>query len=474
MNLSASGSLRPLRLGENARRFFKAPQTVLSLTAAAIEPGLIVLVLYALHILHEVPFDRPATVAALMVVMLTFPGRNRLNDSPWDAAFDILASWAAVLAMLLLFAYAARSIDDIDSTMFVEWMLITPVVHWMGVMALAAFARRQARQTLSSRNVVVIGGGPLGVQAARALLGQRDSRVNVVGYFDDRRDDRLHADARSLWLGRFDEAARYVDKLGIRDVYLSLPLGSQPRVAKLLDELQGTMASLYFVPDVVGISVIQGRLQDVNGLPVVGICDTPFTGINELVKRISDIAVASAVLTFAAPLMLAIAVGVKLGSRGPVIFKQRRNGLDGEEIIVYKFRSMRVTENGASVKQATRDDDRVTPLGRLLRRTSLDELPQFINVLQGRMSVVGPRPHAVAHNEMYRRQIKAYMVRHKARPGITGWAQVNGLRGETDTIDKMRDRVAYDLEYLRNWSLAADFKIIWRTLRLIIADPKAY
>jgi putative colanic acid biosynthesis UDP-glucose lipid carrier transferase len=463
-----------LRLGENARRFFKAPQTVLSLVSAVIEPGLIVLVLYGLHVLHDIPFDRQATVAALMVVTLTFPGRNRLSDPPLDAARDIVASWAGVLAMLLLFAYAARSVDEIDRTMFVEWMLITPVAHWAGVMAVAAYARRQARQTQSVRNVVVIGGGPLGVQAAQALLGQRESQVNVVGYFDDRRRERLHADALPLWLGRFDEAARYVDKLGIRDVYISLPLGSQPRMGKLLDELQGTTASLYFVPDVFGISIIQGRLQDVNGLPVVGICETPFTGINELVKRLSDVAVASVVLALAAPLMLAIAVGVRLGSRGPVIFKQRRNGLDGEEIIVYKFRSMRVAGNDASVKQATRDDERVTPLGRLLRRTSLDELPQFINVLQGRMSIVGPRPHAVAHNEMYRRQIKAYMVRHKARPGITGWAQVNGLRGETETIEKMRDRVAYDLEYLRNWSLAADMKIMWRTLRLIISDPKAY
>jgi putative colanic acid biosysnthesis UDP-glucose lipid carrier transferase len=207
---------------------------------------------------------------------------------------------------------------------------------------------------------------------------------------------------------------------------------------------------------------------------VVGLCETPFTGINAIGKRISDVVLSLAILALTAPLMLAIAVGVKLSSPGPVLFVQRRNGLDGSEIFVYKFRTMRVMENGSVVRQATRSDERVTPLGRLLRRTSMDEMPQFINVLQGRMSIVGPRPHAVVHNELYRRQIKGYMVRHKARPGITGWAQINGYRGETDSVGKMKERAALDLEYLRNWSLGLDLTIMWRTLRLIVHDTKAY
>jgi len=183
---------------------------------------------------------------------------------------------------------------------------------------------------------------------------------------------------------------------------------------------------------------------------------------------------ASLILVLISPILLVLAIGVKLSSPGPIIFKQRRNGLDGEEIIVYKFRSMRTLDNGNVVKQATKDDPRITRFGAIIRRTSLDELPQFINVLQGRMSIVGPRPHAVAHNEEYRKLIKAYMVRHKVKPGITGWAQVNGLRGETDTIDKMKARVEYDLEYLRNWSLALDMQIILRTVRLVVFDRHAY
>jgi putative colanic acid biosynthesis UDP-glucose lipid carrier transferase len=172
--------------------------------------------------------------------------------------------------------------------------------------------------------------------------------------------------------------------------------------------------------------------------------------------------------------MLVIALLVKLDSPGPVIFKQRRYGLDGQEILVYKFRSMTVTEDGAAVQQASKNDMRVTRLGAILRKTSLDELPQFINVLQGRMSIVGPRPHAVAHNEMYRSLIKGYMVRHKVRPGITGWAQVNGQRGETDTLDKMQSRIDCDLDYLRNWSLQLDLFIIWKTIRLVFKDGAAY
>jgi putative colanic acid biosynthesis UDP-glucose lipid carrier transferase len=169
-----------------------------------------------------------------------------------------------------------------------------------------------------------------------------------------------------------------------------------------------------------------------------------------------------------------VAIGVRLSSPGPVIFKQRRNGLDGDEIIVYKFRSMRTMDNAAVIRQATKDDPRITPFGAFLRRSSLDELPQFVNVLQGRMSIVGPRPHAVAHNEQYRQIIKAYMVRHKVKPGITGWAQVHGHRGETDTLDKMRTRVEYDLYYLRNWSLGKDLEIIARTIKLVFFDRNAY
>jgi putative colanic acid biosynthesis UDP-glucose lipid carrier transferase len=341
---------------------------------------------------------------------------------------------------------------------------------WIG----QTLIRRYAASPQARRPAIVVGGGPLGVKVARALMDARADGIDFIGYFDDRIDERLHAEAAAQRLGGLTDVAAYVRTSGIREVYITMALGSQPRIVSLLEQLQGTTASLYFVPDVFGISIIQGRLQDLNGVPVVGICETPFTGTNDLVKRISDIVIASIIIVLISPVLLAIAAGVKLSSPGPVIFRQRRNGLDGSEIIVHKFRSMTTQDNGPVVKQATRNDARITPFGAFLRRTSLDELPQFFNVLQGTMSIVGPRPHAVAHNEEYRRLIKAYMVRHKVKPGITGWAQVNGHRGETDTIEKMQARVEYDLEYLRNWSLGLDLQIIVRTIRLVFFDRHAY
>jgi putative colanic acid biosynthesis UDP-glucose lipid carrier transferase len=251
-------------------------------------------------------------------------------------------------------------------------------------------------------------------------------------------------------------------------------MASQPRILKLLEDLRDTTASIYFVPDIFVSDLIQARVDSIGGLPVVAVCESPFTGVNGVAKRVSDFILAVLILLLISPFMAAIAVGVKLSSPGPVLFKQRRYGLDGKRIVIYKFRTMTVAEDGDVVRQATRNDSRVTRFGAFLRRTSLDELPQFINVLQGRMSVVGPRPHAVAHNEMYRKLIRGYMIRHKVKPGITGFAQVNGWRGETETVDKMKARIEYDLQYLRNWSLLLDLQIILKTVVVVLQKDNAY
>ena len=417
--------------------------------------------------------DRPAMTLCLLVLALTFPGSNRFRDSPLGAAVDIVSSWLLLLGILALCAYATRSFHFFEAEVLVVWAIATPVLQWLATVIGRYIVMRHAAKPESRRTVVVVGAGALGVKVARAL--QDGSRgVEFLGYFDDRADGRLDDDARSQMLGNLSQVGTFAATRGLREVYITLPLGSQPRIVELLDQLQGTTASLFFVPDVFGISIIQGRLQDMNGVPVVGICETPFTGTNLLVKRLSDLVIAAIIVVLISPLLLAIAIGIKLSSRGPVIFKQRRNGLDGDEIVVYKFRSMTTQDDGDVVVQATRNDPRITRFGAFLRSTSLDELPQFFNVLQGTMSVVGPRPHAVTHNDAYRQIIKAYMVRHKVKPGITGWAQINGQRGETDTIDKMRTRVEYDLEYLRNWSLGLDLRIIAGTVRVLFFDRHAY
>ncbi len=454
------------------RTFYSAPQSVESLIAAFLEPGLIVLTFLVVNGHFDEPVLRPTLTLCLLVFALTFPGRNRFSDHPASALVDVLSSWLVLLGILLLCGYATNSLHYFEDEVLLWWAVITPIAQIAAIETGRRIQQWRARDPSARRTAVVVGAGPLGHKVARAL---RDSQgVICLGYFDDRAPERLHPEAGAAILGTLPQLSEFVRDKGVREVYITLPLGSQPRIVELLEQVQGTTASLFFVPDVFGISIIQGRLQDISGVPVVGICETPFTGTNQLIKRVSDIVLATLILILISPILLAIAIGVKLSSPGPVIFKQKRNGLDGEEIVVYKFRSMRALDNGAVVKQATKGDPRITRFGAFIRRTSLDELPQFINVLQGRMSIVGPRPHAVAHNEEYRKLIKAYMVRHKVKPGITGWAQVNGLRGETDTIDKMVARVEYDLEYLRNWSLALDLQIILRTVRLVVFDRHAY
>jgi putative colanic acid biosynthesis UDP-glucose lipid carrier transferase len=268
--------------------------------------------------------------------------------------------------------------------------------------------------------------------------------------------------------------ADFVRSHAISRVYLALPISTAPRIEELLKELRDTTASVYFVPNIFAFDLVQARYVEINGMPAFSICDSPLQGMSGFWKRTFDVVLACFALVFFSPVLLIMALAIKRSSPGPVLFKQRRYGLNGEEILVYKFRSMTVCEDGPVVAQATEKDSRVTPLGAFLRRTSLDELPQIFNVLEGKMSFVGPRPHAVAHNEEYRKLINGYMIRHKVRPGITGWAQVNGLRGETSTIDKMQRRVQYDLDYLKNWSLWLDLKILARTALVVAYDRNAY
>jgi putative colanic acid biosynthesis UDP-glucose lipid carrier transferase len=298
--------------------------------------------------------------------------------------------------------------------------------------------------------------------------------TRFAGYFDDRAAGRLQSLPAAHNLGALSRLADYARTHRVDVIYIALPMASQPRILKLLEDLRDTTASIYFVPDIFVSDLIQARVDSIGGLPVVAVCETPFYGFNGFAKRVSDIVLASLILALIAPLMAVIAAGVKLSSPGPALFKQRRYGVDGRKIVIYKFRTMTVAEDGDVVRQATRNDSRVTRFGAFLRRTSLDELPQFINVLQGRMSVVGPRPHAVAHNEMYRKLIRGYMIRHKVRPGITGLAQVNGYRGETETVEKMKLRIEHDLAYLRNWSLLLDLQIILKTVAVVLGNKNAY
>ena len=420
------------------------------------------------------PFSGPYIILALLVFSLTFPGHAPRGTSPGAIAREVLTGWILILALLLMLGWTTRTAGSFDERVMLTWAALTPAVLFCAHMLTPVILPRLLAAEGMNRVAVIAGGGALGHKLAERIRTTPYLGVQVAGYFDDRSSERRQGVRDDEVLGSVEELAEYVKKNRVDLIYLTLPMASQPRIMKLLDDLRDTTASVYFIPDIFLFDLIQGRMDTIGGLPVLAVCETPFFGMNAMVKRLSDIVLASFILLAIAPVLAAIALGVKLTSPGPALFRQRRYGLDGREIVVYKFRSMTVAEDGAKVIQATRNDQRVTRFGSFLRRTSLDELPQFINVLQGRMSIVGPRPHAVAHNEQYRKIIKSYMIRHKVRPGITGWAQVNGLRGETETVEKMEARIEYDLDYLRHWSLKLDFHIIWKTIFVVFKKQNAY
>ena len=407
---------------------------------------------------------------SLIVFSLTFPGSSYLNLSPWTVFWRIVTGWIAVSGLMLLFGIASGYLQYFDQRLLFTWWYVAPASELIAHLLLRVAAPKIIEFQGPYRRAIVAGMNAQGIELASRLGADPYSRVRVMGFFDDRTSGRVNLSGPHTIHGTLATLPKFARDNQIDLIYISLPMASQPRILSLLDDLRDTTASIYFAPDIFVTDLIQGRLDSVGGLPVVAVCETPFSGWNGTVKRLSDIVLSLQILVLISIPLLIIGLAVKLTSPGPIIFKQRRYGLDGQEIIVYKFRSMTVAEDGAVVVQAQKQDSRITPLGRFMRRTSLDELPQFFNVLQGRMSIVGPRPHAVAHNEMYRKLIKGYMQRHKVKPGITGWAQVNGYRGETETLAKMKARIDYDLDYLRNWSLRLDLYIIARTVWVVLKE----
>ncbi|TFW27504.1 undecaprenyl-phosphate glucose phosphotransferase [Duganella callida] len=450
---------------------------LISFYQRVVDPMIIMGMLYLSSMLVGVPFNGHALV--LMVLAFFISSSVYSHVDPYRAwrgnrmlayARDIVVGWGLTVALLWVLGAASGLSKLFDPQVLLCWFVLTPVLLLASHLAVPGRAKR-AKEV---RSVVVIGANDVGLKFARTVSTNPNLFMSVVGYFDDRTEDRWPAGMQQPMLGKMADVADYVRSHNIKMIVISQPLSAQPRIRKLLDELQDTTASVYFLPDIYVFDLMQARFDTVDGMPVIAICESPFTGFNSMVKRASDFVLALVIQILLLPIMLVIAAAIMATSPGPVIFRQRRYGLYGEEIIVYKFRSMTVAEDGEQVRQATKNDQRVTRIGAFLRKTSLDELPQFINVLQGRMSIVGPRPHAVAHNEQYRKLIKGYMLRHKVKPGITGWAQVNGLRGETETLDKMEARINYDLDYLRRWSLLLDIWIIVRTVQVVLKRENAH
>jgi putative colanic acid biosynthesis UDP-glucose lipid carrier transferase len=429
------------------------------------------------HISFENSPSALAVVITLQFLILIHPPRDltaQLTWRPMVASFYALLRWALLLLVLLIVGHSTDAMASYPHRALQCWALLTPLLLVLSTLLVGHIMQRVVLSAVGSRKVIFAGYNSSSLALARSLESNPALQLKVEGFFDDRGADRLLMESDTRLVGRLSELAGFAKDRGIDLIFIALPVRHLKRVLDLLDDLRDTTASIYFVPDIFVFDLIQARSSELNGIPVVAMCETPFYGYRGLTKRLIDIAVSVCFLLCGLPLLLFIAMLVKLSSPGPVVFRQRRYGLDGEEIIVYKFRTMTVTEDGAQVRQASRADSRITPIGAVLRKYSLDELPQFINVLQGRMSLVGPRPHAVAHNEQYRKLIKGYMVRHKVRPGITGLAQVNGARGETSNLGDMEARVRHDLDYLRRWTPLLDFQIMLMTLVKIFGDDKAY
>ncbi len=452
---------------------------IISFFQRVLDPLIIMGTLY----LSSLAFGEPFTGYTLVLMILAFfissavyehidPYRTWRSGRMLAYARDTIFGWCLTIAVLWFLGNSSGLRYYYSDNVVIAWFVAVPVILLTSHIAVRSAGAPDKRKEV--RSAVVVGANELGLRFARICDRHPNLFMQVHGFFDDRAGERQPPALTHPMLGKMEAIVAYVRQHHIKMIFISQPISAQPRIRKLIDELQDTTASVYFLPDVYIFDLMQARFDNVGGMPVIAICETPFMGLNSMIKRASDIVLASLILLLLAPVMLATALAVRLSSPGPVIFRQRRYGLYGEEIIVYKFRSMTVAEDGDKVVQARRGDQRLTPIGGFLRRTSLDELPQFINVLQGRMSIVGPRPHAVAHNEQYRKLIKGYMLRHKVKPGITGWAQVNGLRGETATLDRMEARIQYDLDYLRNWSVWLDLWIILKTVKVVLARENAF
>ncbi len=450
----------------------------------AFDSALIVLLLSSALHFFGVEWTNLHTTFAISAVIIFgfFAETNEVyylwrGDSMLKLSLQLFLAWFATALFLIFATFLAYPINHPGFFAIGCWLVATPLtVITMHIGRRLLLARLRAKPT-EPRRVAIIGANDLGLRVLNSMQSMPWLGYKIMGFYDDRIanndvDRRLvgqHIDVKGGLEQLYADA--HDGKLDI--VFITLPMRAELRMHSVIDRLADTTVSPYLIPDVFNFDLLHSRLTCLQGIPALSIYDSPLVD-NGWAKRLEDLVLGSLMLLGLSIPMMLIALGVKITSKGPVFFKQTRYGLGGEPIKVWKFRSMSVCEDGPNVAQAKKSDPRVTPFGNFLRRTSLDELPQLFNVVSGSMSLVGPRPHAVAHNEYYRGQIKGYMLRHKVKPGITGLAQVNGFRGETETLDKMSGRIAYDLEYIRHWSLLLDIKILWQTIFKGFVGQQAY
>ncbi|MEM8666689.1 MAG: undecaprenyl-phosphate glucose phosphotransferase [Planctomycetota bacterium] len=424
-----------------------------------------------------------AVILFLLFSQLTGLQRRGGGASSDREISQTAVTWILTILALAMLGFLTRADQHFSRTVIVCWALVAPALVGLQRMCLRIVQQGLRRRGIGIRSVAIAGHNSLGRQTFLNITNQPALGYRFIGFYDDRETSREEADdSKDALIDQDDDqvtgnlhslvqAARSGE---IDTVLITLPMRAEKRIKFVLDGLSDTTASVYIVPDFFVFELLHSRWTNMGGLPAVSVFENPLFGVDGVSKKVADMAIAFCALIVAAIPMMLIAIAVKLSSPGPIFFRQKRYGLDGREIYVWKFRSMRTCDNGAVVKQATKEDPRITRVGAVLRKTSLDELPQLFNVIEGTMSLVGPRPHATAHNEQYRQLIRGYMLRHKVKPGITGLAQVNGCRGETETLDKMERRIQWDHHYIRTWSIWLDLKILFRTVFVVWKQEQAY
>ncbi|WP_117233116.1 undecaprenyl-phosphate glucose phosphotransferase [Vibrio maerlii] len=388
--------------------------------------------------------------------------------------FQTTVVWLFTYIVMTLVLLAANASNAFQPSLILTWLgvALAGLLLWRIGFRLALNHVRQ--RGFNTRRAIIIGQTELGIRLAKEIETNNEHGVILDGFYDERGSKREDWEQQYPIKGSLVDALARAKNSEIDYVYIAMPMFANDRISLFLKKFSDTTATTYLVPDFFTYNLLHSRWNQIGSVQTLSVFDTPFSGAASWLKRLEDIVIGSIILLCISPILLVISAGVKLTSPGPVLFKQDRYGLDGRKIKVWKFRSMTTMEQGSDVKQATKNDPRITPFGSFLRRTSLDELPQFFNVLQGTMSIVGPRPHAISHNEEYRQIVDRYMLRHKVKPGITGWAQVNGFRGETDTLEKMEKRVEFDLKYIHDWNIWMDVKIIFLTFFKGFTGSNAY
>lgn len=443
-----------------------------------LDPILTLLLLVILAQLFRIPFTTSLRIFGITAFLLISPIFKSMGIylphrslTPHLIVIRLVMGWVIVLGLILFIGYVTQTSTLLSRSLIFGWSLSVPVVLLLIRLMVWAKLRQIHISGRNSKTAVIAGVNKVSENLAAQICECKYLGIRLIGFFDDTSPSKF---PNIPVIGPLENVPEYVRQHNIDIVYLACATDNESQLTGLMEALQDTTACVYFIPSLLMYCLKYGRSYEINGVPLISIWEIPFSDLQNISKRAIDLVLSGLALVVLAPVMAAIAITIKLSSPGPILFKQRRYGLNGQEIIVYKFRSMTVREDGNFVIQATRGDRQITPLDAFLRKTSLDELPQLLNVWQGRMSLVGPRPHAVAHNETYRKLISGYMLRHKVKPGITGWAQVNGYRGEIETLDKMKCRIDYDLEYLKNWSIGLDIQILLRTLFFIFRGQNAY